>query len=181
MAKIETTTYLFVLLLAVAVFFGWLLFKPSVEPQTPVIKVVDLSEFRSLQMYDVDGLSIVHLKVKDTDGCFLVDTGAKESIFNSKFLSFLNVSIADSIPFPNTKIVLTDTLEIRSSADSLFRFKKQFYAYNLTGLKDELSKGDSLFTTAVFFGILGQDVMKSEGMIINFQNNKMYLTNNKKK
>lgn len=165
------------IIITLAIFFAWLLFKPEKQAPPTIIKIVDLSEFRSIPMVNTGNLSFVVLKINSYNGLFLVDTGAEESIFNSTYLDSLKIAVADSTAIPNTQIVLTDTLHVSTLNDSLFQFKKPFYAYNLNGLKDKIIESDSSFKKNFFLGILGQDVMKQEGMILDFQNNKIYLTN----
>ena len=177
-SKFETRIFAVIILVA-AVFFAWLIFKPEKpkEEQPIIIKMVDLSEFRSLPISIFANLCFVNLTVNGTSGYFLVDTGAEESVFNYTYLDSLHIAMADSIPIPNTKIYRTDTMSIISKADSLFKFDKQFFTYPLNGLHDKITEADSTFREKMFFGILGQDLMRQEGMILNFQNNKIYLTN----
>lgn len=167
------------LVIAAAVFFAFLLFRPQPEEKKPTIqiKMVDLSEFRSLPMINVANLCFVQLEVNGTTGDFLIDTGAEESVFNLNYLDSLHVAMTDTIPLPNSKIFITDTLSISAKNDTLFAFQKRFYAYPLTKFNDKIIALDSTFKKQMFFGILGQDLMRQEGMIINFQNNNIYLTN----
>lgn len=176
-SKYETKIFV-VIIIAAAIFFGWLLFKPEEKKETvTVIKMVDLSEFSSLPLTEIGNLTFVTLKINGNAGQFLVDTGAEESIFNIIYLDSLGITMADSLPLPGTQIYITDTVAVSSDVDSTFTFDKRFYTYNLSGLQNKISESDSTFTDIFFMGILGQDVMLREGMILNFQNNKIYLTN----
>lgn len=164
--------------IAVAIFFAWLIFKPEKEEKEPVtvIKMVDLSEFRNLPMVSIANLQFVELKLNGVDGLFLIDTGAEESVFNLDLSDSLKISMLDSIPLPNSRIYVTDTLKV-VAADTLFKFDKKFYAYSLNNFSSKVTQIDSVFKMHLYFGILGQDLMRQEGMILNFQNNKIYLTN----
>jgi hypothetical protein len=180
----KSSSFIYVVIILGAIAIGYLLFGSlfnETEKEPKIIKVADLSEFHHLPMYKVGNLSTVKLKVNGLEGDFIIDTGAEESVFNSEYVKSLNIKIADSIPIPNTAIILTDTIKVTCHYDSLFTFKKKFFSYNLTGLKTEIAKSDTTFKNTIFFGILGQDVMRNEGIILNFQNNNLYLTNKYKK
>ena len=177
-SKYEVKVFLTLVVLA-AVFMAYLLFKPN-KAEPPVIKVVDMSELRSVPMMRFGNLPFVFLSIDGKNCAFLVDTGAEESVLNSNLLDSLHVTIADSVAIPNTKISLTNTVHAVSKSDTLFAIDKQFYSYDLDNMRKKLVEVDSAFNKVMFVGIIGQDALRQGGLILNFQNNRMYLTNNVK-
>ena len=172
----------YIIIVIAAVFFGYLLYQyltPDVDDNKPrYIKVSDLSQFPSVQMISIGSLSSISVKIKDEYGVFIIDTGAEESIFNSSFVDSLNINYIDSLLLPDVNINMTDTLEIK--VDSLFNLNKTFYSYNLKALTDELQKVDSTVKRRKIYGILGQDALNEYGLILNYQNHRVYITKNNK-
>lgn len=174
------TNLFYIIILITAAFFGYLLYQyltPDTDDNKPrYIKVSDLSQFPSVQMVNVGSLVTVPVQVKGSKGYFIIDTGAEESIFNSAFIDSLNIEYMDSLLLPDVNINMTDTVQI--NVDSLFVLTKTFYSYNLNNLTDELHKVDSTTIDRKIYGILGQDALNEYGLILNFQNHKVYITKN---
>lgn len=171
--------YFYILIVILAVFFGYLLYQyltpDTVEPKIKIVKVA-VSQFPSVKMHNIGKLSTMPVEINGSKGYFIIDTGAEESVFNSSFKDLLEVQFLDSLLVPNHNISMTDTLQV--NVDSLFVLNKTFYSYNLEKLTTELVKVDSLNKAAKIFGILGQDALNEYGLILNYQNRKVYITKN---
>jgi hypothetical protein len=180
--KTSNSNLFYIIIIIAAIFFGYLLIQylkidePKKAPK--IIKVSDLSLFPSIAIHNIGTLSGIHVKIKSLYGYFIIDTGAEESIFNSQFKDTLRIYFLDSLLIPSVNVSMTDTLEIK--VDSLFVLKKTFYSYNLENLTKEINKVDSLSRKKLILGILGQDALNEFGLILNYQNHRVYITKNNK-